>query len=113
MGIRKAFGANRSVLLGQVLWENLALTCVGGLIGLLLSWGGLVLGRNWIFGLFNSWPVPIPEGVEVNLSPDMLFSPFVFVLAFGTCVLLNLLSAFCPAWYSLRKNIIYSINEKI
>ena len=113
MGIRKAFGANRSVLLGQVLWENLALTCVGGFIGLLLSWGGLVLGCNWIFGLFNSWPVPIPEGVEVNLSPDMLFSPFVFVLAFGTCVLLNLLSAFCPAWYSLRKNIIYSINEKI
>ena len=47
MGIRKAFGANRKQLLNQVLWENLRLTCIGGLMGLIVSWGLLVLGRNW------------------------------------------------------------------
>ena len=35
IGVRKAFGANRSVLLKQVLAENLLLTLIGGVAGLL------------------------------------------------------------------------------
>ena len=38
MGIRKAFGASKASLLMQVFWENLFLTGLGGLLGLLLSY---------------------------------------------------------------------------
>lgn len=113
MGVRKAFGANRKVLLNQVLWENLLLTCMGGLLGLFVSWLLLVVSRNWLFSLFESWPSALPEDISVNIEPQMLFSPSLFLIAFGVCVILNLLSAMYPAWRSLRKNIVYSLNEKI
>lgn len=113
MGVRKAFGANRKVLLNQVLWENLLLTCMGGLVGLIVSWLLLIVSRNWLFSLFENWPRAIPEGIDVNIEPQMLFSPVLFLIAFGVCVVLNLLSAMYPAWRSLRKNIVYSLNEKI
>ena len=38
LGVRRAYGATNKILLGQVLWENLLLTCLGGLIGILLSY---------------------------------------------------------------------------
>lgn len=113
MGVRKAFGANRKVLLNQVLWENLLLTCMGGLVGLVASWLLLIVSRNWLFSLFENWPRAIPEGIDVGIEPQMLFSPVLFLIAFGVCVVLNLLSALYPAWRSLRKNIVYSLNEKI
>lgn len=113
MGVRKAFGASRRMLLNQVLWENLLLTCMGGLVGLIVSWLLLIVSRNWLFSLFESWPGVVPQGIEVNIQPQMLFSPVLFLIAFGVCVVLNLLSAMYPAWRSLRKNIVYSLNEKI
>lgn len=46
MGIRKSFGACRSKLLTQVMWENLLLTLLGGLLGLGLAWLALVAFRD-------------------------------------------------------------------
>lgn len=112
MGIRKSFGASRSELLGQVVGENLILTLLGGLVGLALAWLALYVFRSWIFMLFEKSPeIPI-EGVTVEVSGEMLFSPLVFGVALLLCVLLNLLSALVPAWNSLRKPIISSLNEK-
>ena len=45
MGIRKAFGASKASLLMQVFWENLFLTGLGGLLGLLLSYLIVYCGR--------------------------------------------------------------------
>lgn len=112
MGVRKAFGANRRLLLWQIINENLFLTCLGGALGLVLAWMGLVVSRSWLFSLLTKRPSAIPEGVDVVVSADMLFSPLVFVITFGVCVVLNLLSALVPAWRALRKNIVYSLNEK-
>lgn len=112
MGVRKAFGANRRTLLRQVVGENLILTCLGGAGGLILAWLGMVVFRNWLFSLFSSWPEAVPDGVEVVVSAEMMFSPLIFLLAFGICIVLNLLSALIPAWRALRKNIVYSLNEK-
>lgn len=112
MGIRKAFGANRKQLLNQVLWENLLLTCIGGLMGLIVSWGLLVLGRNWVFSLFDKYPTVISDGVDVAVNPQMLFSPLMFCVTFAFCLILNLLSAWWPTWRSLHKDIIDSLNEK-
>lgn len=112
MGVRKAFGANRRLLLWQIINENLFLTCLGGALGLVLAWMGVVVSRSWLFSLLTKWPSAIPDGVDVVVSADMLFSPLVFVITFGVCVVLNLLSALVPAWRALRKNIVYSLNEK-
>lgn len=112
MGVRKSFGASRSALLSQVMWENFFLTLVGGLLGLLVAWIMLYVGRGWIFMLFDSWSMDIPEGANLYVSGEMLFAPVVFLIAFLLCLVLNLLSALWPAWMSLRKPIVYSLYEK-
>lgn len=112
MGICKAFGADRGRLLRQVLTENLVLTCLGGLFGLCIAWLVLIAGRNWVFTLFNRYGDTVPEGVDTLVSFDMLFFPWIFIVGFIVCLLLNLLSALWPAWKALRKDIVYSLNQK-
>lgn len=112
MGVRKSFGAGRNKLLSQVMWENLLLTLLGGILGLLLAWLALYVCREWVFTVFDRWPDSVPEGVDVRVSGEMLFAPTVFAAALLLCVILNLLSALIPAWNSLRKPIVNSLNEK-
>ena len=112
MGVRKSFGAGRSVLLSQVMWENFFLTLAGGLLGLVLAWLVVYAGREWVFTLLDRWHEAVPQGVDAYVSGEMLFAPAVFAIAFLLCLLLNLLSALLPAWMSLRKPIVYSLYEK-
>jgi putative ABC transport system permease protein len=112
MGVRKSFGAGRRTLLSQVMWENLLLTLMGGALGLLLAWSAIYVSREWVFTAFDSWPGTVPEGVDVRVSGEMLFAPLLFLAALAVCVLLNLLSALLPAWHSLRRPIVNSLNEK-
>ncbi len=112
MGVRKSFGACRKGLLSQVMWENLLLTLLGGLVGLVLAWLTLYVGRTWVFSLFESWPQQVPEGALANISGEMLFAPLIFVMALVLCILLNMLSALIPAFRSLRSPIVKSLNEK-
>ena len=109
MAVRKTFGARRSTLLSQVVAENLVLTTIGGIIGLVLSWLAIYGLRREILGMFfdNSTlsTAPIVEG-------EMLFAPTLFVGAFAAILLLNLLAAVVPAWWSLRKPIVESMMEK-
>lgn len=111
MGVRKSFGASRSVLLSQVMWENLILTLAGGLVGLIIAWSMLLLGKSWIFTLFEDNPDALYDN-SVTVTGEMLFSPTVFISALLVCVIINLLSALIPAWNSLRKPIVSSLNEK-
>lgn len=112
MGVRKSFGAGRGKLLSQVMWENLLLTILGGVLGLIIAWLVLYVCREWVFTVLDAWPMAISEGTDVRVSGEMLFAPVVFLAALLLCILLNLLSALIPAWYSLRKPIVYSLNEK-
>ena len=109
LGVRKTYGATNGSLIGQVLWENLLLTCIGGLLGLLISYLIVLTASDWILTLFDSY-----TDVEKTpfLSFEMLFNPMVFCTAFGLCVLLNLISALIPAVWALRRNIIQSLNSK-
>lgn len=111
MGVRKSFGAGRNRLLSQVMWENLVLTLLGGVLGLLVAWLVLYVGREWIFLLMDDYAT-VPSGANVYVSGEMLFAPLVFLCAFLLCVVLNLLSALLPAWLSLRKPIVYSLYER-
>ena len=112
MGVRKSFGASCNGLLGQIMWENLLLTLVGGLLGILIGWLALYVCREWIFALFDTRPSVAISGVSTSVSGEMLFAPSIFAIALLVCMVLNLLSALIPAWYSLRNPIIQSLNEK-
>lgn len=112
MGVRKSFGATRGKLLAQVVWENLMLTCVGGVLGLVLSFILVYASKEWLIQSLEQWSEAIPEGVNVTITPEMLFNPTLFLFAFGICIVINLLSVLIPAYRSLRKNIIYSLNEQ-
>ena len=112
MGVRKSFGAGRRTLLGQVMWENLVLTLLGGVLGLFFAWLMLYAGRTWVFTLLDDYASLIPAGAQAYVSGEMLFAPAVFLCALLVCILLNLLSALVPAWLSLRKPIVYSLYER-
>ena len=48
IGVRKAFGATRSELLTQVLYENLLQTLLGGVLGLFFSYASVLLLSDWL-----------------------------------------------------------------
>lgn len=108
LGVRKAFGANRSTLINQVLIENLLLTFIGGIFGLLISYS-LILGLK---GLLLGPSYYTDMSVNVTLAPEMLINAPVFAYAFTVCILLNLLSAFVPVWKATRVSIVEAINDK-
>ncbi|MBO4431033.1 MAG: ABC transporter permease [Bacteroidaceae bacterium] len=109
MGVRKAFGAKKSELLHQVITENLVLTLCGGLVGLVITWLLLYVFRSWAFFAFGMVPQLTPEPL---LQGEMLFSPFIFLIALGVCMVVNLMATFIPAWWSLRNPIVESMNQK-
>ena len=101
IGVRKAFGATSCVLFSQIIWENLILTVIGGCLGLIISYGMVLLSKNWLLTLLDDNVTALPDGVGVSITPQMLL-----------CVVINLFSAVIPAYLSLRKDIVYSINKQ-
>ena len=111
MGIRKAFGAKKRVLLNEVIQEHLVLTLCGGIVGYLLSWLFIAAVHNSavFLLLFNREEDPVEN---VSLQLDMFFTPTLFLIAFVCCAVLNLMAALIPAWTSLKKPIVESLNQK-
>lgn len=108
LGVRKAFGATRGGLIRQILNENLLLTLLGGITGLLFSYVAVYSMRTWLFANTQN----IGTSGEFALSMEVLFSPLVFCMAFAFCLVINLLSAGIPAWLAARKNIVSSLTDK-
>lgn len=98
IGVRKAFGATKSELLGQILMENLVLTIIGGVAGLLVTWGAAFVLKDFLFD-------------NATLSLSMILDPVIFLLAFVFCLILNLLSAGIPAWRAARMNIVEALTS--
>lgn len=111
MGIRKAFGAKRRTLLREVINENLVLTLCGGALGWALSWLFINTFRNnnvFMEVLFKQ-PLSI---YDAGMEFAMFFTPKLFLICFICCAVLNLMAALIPAWRSLRKPIVESLNQK-
>ncbi|WP_182427892.1 ABC transporter permease [Bacteroides intestinalis] len=108
LGVRKAFGATDGTLVRQILNENLVLTLIGGVVGLIFSYLAVYAMRTWLFTNSDN----IGTAGDFSLSMGALFSPAVFVLAFVFCLLINLLSAGLPAWLATRRTIVDSLNDK-
>ncbi|MDH6305280.1 putative ABC transport system permease protein [Parabacteroides sp. PF5-5] len=107
IGVRKAFGATTGKLLWQILYENLILTIIGGLLGLIISYLAVTLMSDWLLATEMS---NFREGA-LSINVEMLVNPKVFIYAFLFCLVLNLLSAGIPAWRASRENIVYALNE--
>ena len=110
LGVRKAYGATNVSLISQVLTENLLLTLIGGIVGLVLAYLLALTGADWMFHLFETFVMP--GGMNPSFTFEMLFNPTLFLTVFGLCVLLNLISALVPTVLALRHSIIYSIQSK-
>ncbi len=99
VGVRKAFGATYGTLMKQILYENLVITLIGGMIGLLLSFVLIEACKTF---LFNGEPM---------LTAQMLFKPGIFLAALVFSLLLNLLSAGIPAMRMSRQNIVNALKD--
>ncbi len=90
IGVRKAFGASTAHLVGQFVVENVFLSLVGGVIGL--------LGAAWVLQMINSsgW---IPHA-DFHLNLRIFGYGFVLATLFG------LLSGVYPAWKMSRLDVV-------
>lgn len=114
MGVRKAFGAKKRELLFQIMVENIVLTFIGSVAGLLIAWGIVSWGGIWMldalgFSYNTAYFVDMNDFVATG---EMLFAPIVFGIALFVCLFINTLAAIVPAWLSLRKPIVESMMEK-
>lgn len=83
ISIRRALGATRARVIGQLMTESFLLSAAGALAGVLLA-QGIVQGL-----LRSNAPILRPEEIELNW--------FVFTFAAGVCVLTTFLFGLAPA----------------
>lgn len=93
IGVRKAFGASSKTLVYQFVIENIILTLIGGIIGVLLS-----IICIYIFNQSNILP-------NINLSMNFTVLLFGFLL----CLIFGLLSGVYPAWRMSRLNVVNAL----
>ena len=104
VGVKRAFGATRGMILNEVLAENMVVTLVAGVIGFMFS-----IGFAYMFSseLFTRSFVTLSNEPTIELSMLVHASTFLWVLIF--CFLLNVLSAGLPAWQASRVNVVNAI----
>lgn len=96
IGVRKAFGASSKTLVYQFIIENIILTIIGGLIGLVLSYIAL--------SIINS--LNLIANLQLSLSFTVLF------IGLLTCLIFGLLSGVYPAWRMSRLNVVNALKEQ-
>ncbi len=101
IGVRKAFGAKKYIILIQVLYENFITSLLGGILGLIGSYIIIVLMKEWLLDIPSHNSVPV----------GALVSPMVFLAVFVFCLVINLLSSGIPAWKASRVVITNSLNQ--
>ena len=108
IGVRRAFGSTRGELMGQILGENLIVTLLAGIVGLLLSVAFAYMGDSVFFAQEYSATLNPPT---VDASILLHASTFGWALLF--CFVLNLLSSGLPAWRASRMNIVEAIGGRL
>ena len=87
IGVLRATGWSSRRVLGMMMSESLLVSILGGVVGVLLGWLVLVVFSN-VVGFFGA------SAANVNMG--------ILVQAFGTVVVLGLVSGFFPAWRASR-----------
>lgn len=95
IGVRKSFGASSGTLVIQFVVENVFLTLVGGLIGVVLSIGILAL-------INHAEPI---RNLHLSLNiPALLYG-------LGACLFFGLLSGVYPAWRMSRLDVVTALKS--
>lgn len=88
IAVRKAFGASKGALVKQLLIENIILTIIGGVIGLVMAY---VVLRIFAYQLFNV----SPDMGDVDLVITVDISAFILTLL--VCFIFGIFSGIIPA----------------
>lgn len=108
LGIQRAFGATKSNIFSQTIWGSSLQTLLGGFLGLIFSFISSYAFKEVIYG--NRMNARLLS--DISIPWKTLFDPAIFIYALLFCFLLNLLSAFIPAWRVSRAEIAQSILSK-
>ena len=65
IGVRKAFGAKKRIILIQILCENLITSFIGGIIGLMLSVLIIFQMRNWLLDISSDSAIPFSTIISI------------------------------------------------
>lgn len=95
IGVRKAFGARTGHLLFQFIFENVLLTLLGGVIGLILS----IFAMRWL----NQ--AEILGGTHLEFNTQIFIISLLITIFFGIC------SGIIPAWNMARSEVAEAIKN--
>lgn len=93
IGVRKAFGASSKTLVYQFIVENIILTLIGGLIGVVLS----------VLAIYMINATDLISNLHLTLNLRVLFYSLIACLFFG------LLSGVYPAWRMSKLNVVTAL----
>jgi len=96
IGVRKAFGASSRTLVYQFIVENLILTLLGGLIGIIFSY--------IIIQIINNADLIPYFQMSLNFP--------VLIIALLICLIFGLLSGVYPAWRMSKLNVVNALKEQ-
>jgi putative ABC transport system permease protein len=96
IGVRKAFGASSKTLVYQFIVENIILTLLGGLIGLILS----------IIAIYIINSANLIANLDLSVNFTVLFIGLLVCLFFG------LLSGVYPAWRMSKLNVVTALKAQ-
>jgi ABC-type antimicrobial peptide transport system permease subunit len=89
IGIRKAIGASNSAVMRQFLSEAVMLTCLGGLVGVVIGIGATLGGKELLPQVVEDFPPPI-----LSTQPVLV--------AFAVSAVIGVLAGGYPAWRASR-----------
>ncbi len=95
MGIRKAFGAGRVMLILQLFSENIFISALGGLIGTLLAW--------WIVSLFK---------LQLFALNHVFFSSNLFLISLCLVFFVGIFTSLIPMRRVIRSSISENLKEE-
>jgi putative ABC transport system permease protein len=96
IGVRKAFGASGMTLVGQFIIENIILTFLGALIGIVMS--------AIIIQIINNSNLIANMHLSINLT--------VLMFSLAACVFFGLLSGVYPAWRMSKMEVVTALKEQ-
>jgi putative ABC transport system permease protein len=96
--VRTALGAGRARLLGQFMTEGVALSLVGGVLG-------LVLARAGVQALIRAYPTSLPRTAEVTVDPLVLL--FTLAVSIATGVVFG----FAPLMHTRVQGLVTALKE--
>lgn len=97
VGVLKVLGFTRETVLGLILTEAVAVSLVGGLLGVFLATG--------LTGVVRQGPAFLDQLKHLTLSPE------VALVCLAIAAFIGLISAFVPAWQASRISILEALRS--